>query len=73
MTATDAERNTMDHQEQHHQHHQKEREHEKKELRAHAQGSGHRNTLPFHPAWLVAVGIVLILAAVAIWTFYRPW
>jgi hypothetical protein len=62
----------VDHQEQHHQHHQKEREHEKKELRAHAQGQGKKATLPFHPAWLVVVVFVLILAAILVWTLI-PW
>ena len=56
----------MDHKEQHHQKHQKEREHEKKEHKKHEQQG--KNSLPFHPAWLVAVGAVLVLAAVLIWT-----
>jgi hypothetical protein len=56
----------MDHKEQHHQKHLKERELEKKEHKKHEQQG--KNSLPFHPAWLVAVGAVLVLAAVLIWT-----
>ena len=57
----------MDHKEQHHEHHRKEREHEKHH---HPDGSGKgKSTLPFHPAWLVAVGLVVTLAAVLVWTF----
>jgi hypothetical protein len=59
----------MDHHEQHHQKHVKEREHEKKEHRKHEQQGG--STLPFHPAWLVA-GALLVLVAVLIWTFLVP-
>jgi hypothetical protein len=54
----------MDHQEKHHEHHKKEREHE---IHAHHQGKS--DPLPFHPAWLVVFGTVLILVAIAIWTF----
>jgi hypothetical protein len=57
----------MDHHEQHHQKHQKEREHEKKEHKMHEQQDD-KSLLPFHPAWLVAVGTVLVLTAVLIWT-----
>ena len=57
----------MDHKDQHHQKHIKEREHEKKEHKQHEQQQ-ERNALPFHPAWLVAVGAVLVLAVVLIWT-----
>jgi uncharacterized membrane protein len=59
---------TMDHKEQHHQHHQKEREHEKKLQKLH-EDEQEKNALPFHPIWLLVVGIVLTLAAVLIWTF----
>jgi hypothetical protein len=57
----------MDHKEQHHQRHDKEREHEKKERKKRAMQDG-KNLLPFHPAWLVAVGVALALAGVLIWT-----
>lgn len=59
----------MDHQEQHHQKHLKEREHEKKEHRKH-EGEAAKSSLPFHPAWLVAVGAVLVLAAMLVWTLF---
>ena len=58
----------MDHHEQHHQHHQKEREQEKKEKKAH----GHEQEVkgpPIHPAWLFGIGLVLVVAAVLVWTF----
>ena len=58
----------MDHKEQHHQKHIKEREHEKKEHKKHEQQQQGKSFLPFHPAWLVAVGAVFVLAAVLIWT-----
>jgi hypothetical protein len=57
----------MNHKEQHHQKHVKEREHEKKEHKKHEQEQ-EKNSLPFHPAWLVAVGTVLVLLAVLVWT-----
>jgi hypothetical protein len=56
----------MDHKEQHHQRHEKEREHEKKEHRKYEQQEG-KSLLPFHPAWLVAVGVALTLVGVLIW------
>jgi hypothetical protein len=58
----------MDHKEQHHLHHQKEREREKKEHKAHER-AGEKSTLPFHPAWLVGLGALLVLTAALIWTF----
>jgi hypothetical protein len=60
----------MDHKEQHQQHHQKEREHEKKEHTAHEREHEKKSFLPFHPAWLVGVGVVLVLTAVLVWTFF---
>ncbi len=61
----------MDHQEQHHQHHQKEREHKKHEQKLHEQAADRKQ--PFlHPLWFVAIGGIVILAAVLIWTLY-PW
>ena len=59
----------MDHQEQHHQHHQKEREEKKKEEKAHEREQ-EKSSLPFHPAWLVGVGVVLVVIAVLVWTFF---
>lgn len=61
----------MDHKDQHHEHHQKEREHEKKEKKAH-EHEQEKSALPFRPVWLLAIGIVLTLAAVLIWTLSRP-
>ena len=58
----------MDHKEQHHQKHEKEREHEKKEHKKHEQEQERKDSLPFHPAWLVVVGAGLVLAAVLIWS-----
>jgi hypothetical protein len=59
----------MDHHEQHHQHHEKEREQRKKEQKEYEREHEREDSaLPFHPAWLVAVGGVLVLAAVLIWT-----
>jgi hypothetical protein len=57
----------MDHKEQHHLHHQKEREQKKKEEKAHERAE-EKSALPFHPAWLVGLGVVLVLAAVLVWT-----
>src|SRR5262245_53904555 len=51
---------TMDHKEQHHEHKQHEREQEK-------------SALPFHPLWLLVVGIVLTLTVILVWIFLsRP-
>ena len=58
----------MDHKEQHHQKHEKEREHEKKEHKAHEQQEK-KSALPFHPAWLVGVGVALVAIALLIWMF----
>jgi type VI protein secretion system component VasF len=57
----------MDHHEQHHQHHQKEREEKKKEQKQHEQAL-EKSAWPFHPIWLVALGGVLVLAAILIYT-----
>jgi hypothetical protein len=59
----------MDHKEQHHLKHEKEREHEKKERKEH-EWAAEKMLLPFHPAWLFAVGAVLALAAVLLWTLF---
>ena len=58
----------MDHKEQHHEKHVHEREQEKKEQKEHDREE-EKSWLPFHPAWLVVIGGVLVLAAVLIWTF----
>ena len=58
----------MDHKDQHHEHHRKEREEHKMEQREHER-TQEKSALPFHPAWLVVVGVVLTLAAVLVWTF----
>jgi hypothetical protein len=58
----------MDHIQQHHEHHQKEREHEQKKWKEQkSELSGKKHGL--HPAWYIAVGAVLIGAAVFVWTF----
>lgn len=57
----------MDHKEQHHQHHEKERAEKKKEQKEHERQE-EKSALPFHPAWLVAVGVVLTLLALLVWT-----
>jgi len=59
----------MDHQQQHHDQHRHEREEKKKEEKEFERRQ-EKNTLPIHPAWLMGVVVVLILAAVLIWTFY---
>lgn len=61
----------MDHHEQHHQKHEKEREHKKHEQKLHEQAAS-RKLRSLHPAWFVVIGVVVILAAVLVWTFY-PW
>jgi hypothetical protein len=58
----------MNHQEQHHEHHRKEREEKKKEQKLHEEQEM-KSSLPFHPVWLVVVGVVLVAAALAIWTY----
>ena len=58
----------MDHKEKHHEHHEKEREHEKKLHKAHERAEEKR-ALPFHPAWFVAVGVVLIVKVLGVWIF----
>jgi quinol-cytochrome oxidoreductase complex cytochrome b subunit len=58
----------MDHKEKHHQQHQKERELKKKEQKAHERAD-EKSFLPFHPAWLVGLGVALVLTALLVWTF----
>jgi hypothetical protein len=62
----------MDHKEKHHEHHKKEREEAKRHHKAHTPDQGKKYPLPIHPTWLLVVGIVLILAAVLVWTFLIP-
>jgi hypothetical protein len=59
----------MDHHQQHHQHHQKEREEKKKEQKEYERKQ-EKNLLPFHPAWLVGLGIGLVVVALLVWTFF---
>jgi hypothetical protein len=56
----------MDHKQQHHEHHQHEREQEKKERKEYERQHV-KDRLPFHPAWLVGVGIILTLVALLVW------
>jgi hypothetical protein len=58
----------MDHKQQHHEHHVKEREHEKRGWKERIRElAGKRHGI--HPAWYVVVGVVLVGAAVFVWTF----
>jgi hypothetical protein len=34
------------------------------------QREAEKSSLPFHPAWLVVVGAVLVLVAVLVWTVF---
>jgi hypothetical protein len=57
----------MDHKDQHRHHHEHERAERKKEERE-SEKEWEKSVLPFHPAWLVVLGVVLVLVAVSIWT-----
>ncbi len=59
----------MDHHEQHHQHHIHQREEKKKEEKAYEQRE-EKNRLPIHPAWIFTIGVVLVVTAILIWTFF---
>jgi hypothetical protein len=59
----------MDHKQQHHEHHQKEREHEKKERKEYERQHA-KDRLPFHPAWLVGLGIILTLLGLLVWVVF---
>jgi len=59
----------MDHHQQHHQHHEKEREHKKKLEKEH-EHQQEQELRSIHPAWFVAVGVVLIAAVILVWTFF---
>ena len=62
----------MDHKEQHHEHKRHEREEHKKEKKQHEREQ-EKSALPFHPLWLLVVGIVLTLTAILVWIFLsRP-
>ena len=61
----------MDHHEQHHEKHEKEREEKKKEQKSH-EHQQEKSALPFHPAWLVFFGLLLIVLALLVWTFVWP-
>jgi hypothetical protein len=58
----------MDRQEKHHQQKAKQHEEKKKEQREY-DDKIEKSTLPFHPAWIVAVGVLLTGAAILTWTF----
>lgn len=59
----------MTHQQEHHQHHRKERE-EKKEERKQHEHIQERRLGNIHPAWYLALGLVLTMVATLIWTFF---
>ena len=58
----------MDHKEQHRIHHEKERQEEKKQKKEY-ESEQEKSLLPFHPVWLVVLGFVMVLLALAVWTF----
>jgi fatty acid desaturase len=61
----------MDHHEQHHVHHRQEREHEKKLHKAHEQELEKKTRFTsIHPAWFLAMGVVLIGLVVLVWTLW---
>jgi hypothetical protein len=57
----------MDHHEQHHQRHLKQREEHKKEERDHEHRVEQSGRL-IHPAWFIAVGVVLLGLVIVVWT-----
>jgi len=57
----------MDHHEKHHLHHDKEREHKKEERKQH-EHEEEKQLRSIHPAWFLAIGVVLIAAVVVLWT-----
>jgi hypothetical protein len=59
----------MDHHERHHQQHQKEREQEKKRQKEYEREQS-KSLIPFHPAWLFGVGVVLLALALLVWTLF---
>ena len=61
----------MDHKDQHHEHHRKERELHKQKQKEYAR-QHEKKLLPLHPAWFWGLGVVLILLAIATWSFWLP-
>lgn len=57
----------MDHQDQHHQRKEKERDEHRKEQREHDSRAVESGS-PIHPAWFVAIGVVLVGAVILVWT-----
>jgi hypothetical protein len=57
----------MDHKEKHHLEHEKERDLHKKEQKEYERQQ-EKSLLPFHPAWLVAVGVAVTVVALLVWT-----
>ena len=53
------------------QHHRKEREHEKAERKEHEREE-EKQLRVIHPAWFVALGVVLIGLVVFVWTVLVP-
>ena len=56
----------MDHHQQHHEHHRKEREEKKKHEHEH-EARAEKVSSGIHPAWFLALGVVLTLAVVILW------
>jgi hypothetical protein len=59
----------MDHKEQHRLHHEKEREHKKEEQKEYERRQ-EKKLLPVHPAWLLGVGVGLVLLSVVLWMLF---
>lgn len=57
----------MDHRDEHDLSHRQEREHKKEEYK-HSTPRQYLSSL--HPAWYVVAGVILIGAAVLLWTFF---
>ncbi len=57
----------MDHHEQHHQEHAKERAEHKREQHDHEERAV-RSGSPIHPAWFIALGVLLIGLVLLTWT-----
>jgi hypothetical protein len=58
----------MDHHQQHHQHHEKER-HERIKRQEEREREEEKLPRRIHPAWFVALGVLLIAAAILAWSF----
>jgi hypothetical protein len=56
----------MDHHEQHHQHHDKARAEHKKHG-GETEGRADKTPSPIHPAWFVALGVVLMGLVFLVW------